>query len=139
MKVLLINAPFDIPKMFGFKSRTKRLVYQQLGIGYIAAGLEKAGHTVVGQATDGISVCQMYNQLKPDLVTMDITMPGMNGIEAMLKILESDPHAKIIMITAIDQKRMILDAIESGARHYIIKPFKEDKVLYTVNEVLKQD
>lgn len=101
--------------------------------------LSKAGHTVVGQATDGISVCQMYNQLKPDLVTMDITMPGMNGIEAMLKILESDPHAKIIMITAIDQKRMILDAIESGARHYIIKPFKEDKVLYTVNEVLKQD
>lgn len=101
--------------------------------------LTKAGHTVVGQATDGASVCQMYNQLKPDLVTMDITMPGMNGIEAMLKILESDPHAKIIMITAIDQKRMILDAIESGARHYIIKPFQEEKVLSTINEVLNQN
>ncbi|MDD3852976.1 MAG: response regulator [Syntrophomonadaceae bacterium] len=101
--------------------------------------LTKGGHTVAGQATDGASACLMYNQLKPDLVTMDITMPGINGIEAMLKILESDPSAKIIMITAIDQKRMIFEAIKSGARHYIIKPFEDDKVLSTINEVLRQD
>jgi len=63
----------------------------------------------------------------------------MNGIEAMSKILQSDPNAKIIMITAIDQKRMILEAIKSGARHYIIKPFQEEKVLSTINEVLNQN
>lgn len=101
--------------------------------------LSKGGHIVVGQATNGEQACTLYNQLKPDLVTMDITMPGMDGIEALQKILKSDPAAKVIMISALDQKRMILEALESGAKHYLVKPFKDDKVLATVKEVLAKD
>jgi two-component system chemotaxis response regulator CheY len=100
--------------------------------------LTKGGHTVVGQAVNGDQACILYNQLKPDLVTMDITMPGMDGIEALSKILKSDPSAKVIMISALDQKKMILEAIEHGAKHYLVKPFKDDKVLSTVKEVLQK-
>lgn len=99
--------------------------------------LTKGGHTVVGQATNGNQACMLYNQLKPDLVTMDITMPGMDGLEALCNIIEADPSAKVIMISALDQKRMVLEALESGAKHYIVKPFKDEKVLATVNAVLK--
>ena len=100
--------------------------------------LTKGGHKVVGQAVNGDQAYALYSQLKPDLVTMDITMPGMDGIEAMQKILKSFPQAKIIIISALDQKKMILEAIESGAMHYLIKPFKDDKVLATVKEVLNK-
>ena len=98
--------------------------------------LTKGGHIVVGQATNGEQAYNLYCQLKPDLVTMDITMPGMDGIEALQKILKNDPAANIIMISALDQKRMILEALECGAKHYLVKPFKDDKVLATVKEVL---
>lgn len=101
--------------------------------------LTKGGHTVVGQATNGEQAYTLYSQLRPDLVTMDITMPGMDGIEAMKKILGSYPQANIIMISALDQKMMILEAIECGAKHYLIKPFKDDKVLATVKEVLSRN
>ncbi len=98
--------------------------------------LTKGGHTVVGEATNGEQAFTLYCQLKPDLVTMDITMPVMDGIEVLQKILKTYPAAKIIMISALDQKKMILEALECGASHYIIKPFKDDKVLATVKEVL---
>lgn len=101
--------------------------------------LTKGGHKIVGQATNGEQAYTLFSQFQPDLVTMDITMPGMDGIEAMQKILKNYPTARIIMISALDQKRMILEAIECGAMHYLIKPFKDDKVLATVNEVLSRN
>lgn len=101
--------------------------------------LTKGRHSVVGQATDGDQAYTLYCQLKPDLVTMDITMPGMDGIEALQKILKYDPAANIIMISALDQKKMILEALECGAKHYLVKPFKDDKVLATIKEVLSQE
>lgn len=100
--------------------------------------LTKGGHTVVGQAVNGDQACILYNQLKPDLVTMDVSMPGTDGIKALKKILQSDPSAKVIMISALDQKKMILEAVESGAKHYLVKPFKDYKVLATINEVLQK-
>lgn len=101
--------------------------------------LTKGGHTIVGQAINGDQAFSLYSQYKPDLVTMDITMPGMDGIESLQKILKNYPQAKIIMISALDQKKMILEAIECGAKHYLVKPFKDDKVLATVNEVLSKN
>lgn len=101
--------------------------------------LTRVGHKIVGQATNGDQAYKLYCQLRPDLVTMDITMPGMDGIEALQKILKTDPAAKIIMISALDQKRMVLEAIEAGAKHYLVKPFTPEKVLATVREVLEKN
>ncbi len=98
--------------------------------------LTKGGHTVIGQASNGEQAYTLYSQLKPDLVTMDITMPVMDGIEALQKILAINPAAKVIMVSALDQKKMILEALECGAKHYIVKPLRDDKVLSIVKEVL---
>ncbi|MEN6460547.1 MAG: response regulator [Syntrophomonas sp.] len=102
----------------------------------LALILTKGGHTVVGQATNGKQACLLFEQLKPDLVTMDITMPVMDGVEALSSILKSHPAAKIIMISALDQKKMVLEALENGAKHYLVKPYKDEKVLATINAVL---
>lgn len=98
--------------------------------------LTKAGHTIVAEAANGELGVKEYEKHKPDLVTMDITMPVLDGIGAVKKIISFDPDALIIMISALDQKFMVLTAIQNGARHYIIKPFSTDKVVSVVNEVL---
>lgn len=103
----------------------------------LSAILTKAGHTIVSEATNGEQAFKEYERTKPDLVTMDITMPVLDGIGAVKKIMQADPHANIIMISALDQKFMVLTAIQNGAKHYIIKPFSADKVLSVINEVLK--
>lgn len=100
--------------------------------------LSKGGHKIVGQAINGDQAYSLYCQLRPDLVTMDITMPGMDGIESLQKILKVDPAANVIMISALDQKRMVLEALETGAKHYLVKPFTDEKVLATVKEVLSK-
>ncbi|MGE5449994.1 MAG: response regulator [Methanomassiliicoccales archaeon] len=100
--------------------------------------LTKAGHTVVGQATNGEQAFLLYSRIKPDLVTMDITMPTMDGIDAMKSILKNFPDAKIVVISSLDQKKTILEAVELGAKHYIVKPFKDAKVLTIINEVLQE-
>lgn len=99
--------------------------------------LTKAGHTIVGEAANGESAYKDYEKFLPDLVTMDITMPILDGIDAVKKIIKYYPDANIIMISALDQKQMVLSAIQNGAKHYIIKPFTVDKVIKVVNEVLK--
>lgn len=99
--------------------------------------LTKAGHTIVGEAVNGESAYKDYVKLLPDLVTMDITMPILDGVDAVKKIIKYYPDANIIMISALDQKQMVLSAIQNGAKHYIIKPFTVDKVIAVVNEVLK--
>ncbi|WP_123041024.1 response regulator [Cohnella candidum] len=99
--------------------------------------LVQAGHTIVGEASDGMEAYREYSRLIPDLVTMDITMPVMNGIDAVKKIMATYPDANIIMISALDQRNMVFEAIQNGAKHYILKPVTVEKILETVNEVLK--
>lgn len=98
--------------------------------------LEKAGHTVVGEAINGGQAHLMYRSHYPDLVTMDITMPNVNGIEAVKIIRKEFPEAKIIMISALDQRSMVLEALREGAKHYIIKPIDPETVSKVVNKVL---
>lgn len=98
--------------------------------------LTEAGHTIAGEAANGESAYKEYERLQPDLVTMDITMPILDGIGAVKKILKYYPNANIIMISALDQKQMVLAAVQNGAKHYIIKPFSAEKVAAVVNEVL---
>jgi two-component system chemotaxis response regulator CheY len=98
--------------------------------------LFSGGHAIVGEAGDGEDGVAKYKELKPDLVTMDIVMPKLNGIEALKAIREFDPAAKIVMCTAVGQEQMVKLAIKSGAKGYIIKPFQAPKVLEEVKNVL---
>lgn len=98
--------------------------------------LVKNGFDVVGEAENGKEAFKKYLELKPDVVTMDITMPEMDGVQSLKAIKSQDPNAKIIMITAMGQESMVKDAILSGAKGFIVKPFKEENVLSSVNKVL---
>lgn len=98
--------------------------------------LTKAGHEIVAQASDGGQAHSLYRTYLPDLVTMDITMPEVNGIEAVGRIRADFPDANIIMISALDQKQMVLEALKLGAKHYIIKPINPEKVISIINKVL---
>lgn len=88
----------------------------------------KAGHEVVGEAENGQQAIELYQQLKPDLVTMDITMPVMDGVQAVREIKGIDPGATIIMCSAMGQQSMVLDAIQAGAKDFIVKPFTPDRI-----------
>ncbi len=99
--------------------------------------LSKMGHEVVAEADNGRTAIDMYQKHKPDIVTMDITMPHMNGIEAVKGIVSSDPEAKIVMVSAMGQKEMVIEAIKAGAKDFIVKPFKEDSVWAALERVLK--
>ena len=98
--------------------------------------LKKANHEIVGEGTNGNEAVELYRKLKPDLVTMDITMPEKNGIEAVREIRREFPDAKIIMCSAMGQQRMVLEAIEAGAKDFVIKPFDENRVLDAIDRVL---
>jgi two-component system, chemotaxis family, chemotaxis protein CheY len=97
--------------------------------------LEKNGFEVVGEAEDGQAAVQKYMELKPDLVTMDITMPEMNGLDALKSIIQFDPKAKVIMVSAMGQDKMVMESIMCGAKSFIVKPFKEDHVILTLNKI----
>ena len=96
----------------------------------------QAGHTVVAEAINGGQAHLLYRTHLPDLVTMDITMPGINGIEAVKLIVNDYPNAKIIMVSALDQRNMVFEALELGAKHYLIKPINAETVISVVNKVL---
>ena len=98
--------------------------------------LSKNGFEVVGEASNGLKAIEMYKQERPDIVTMDITMPEMDGIEAVKAIKQFDPAAKIIMCSAMGQQSMVMDAIKAGAKDFIVKPFQADRVLEAVNKAL---
>jgi two-component system, chemotaxis family, chemotaxis protein CheY len=98
--------------------------------------LFSGGHSIVGEAGDGNEAVEKYKELKPDLVTMDVVMPKMNGIEALKAIKTLDPGARVVMCTAVGQEQMVKLAIKSGARGYIVKPFQAPKVLEEINNVL---
>ena len=98
--------------------------------------LSKNGYTVAGEAENGVKAIEKYNELKPDLVLMDITMPDKDGIQALKDIKASDPNAKIIMCSAMGQQAMVIESIQAGAKDFIVKPFQPDRVLEAVKKVV---
>lgn len=97
---------------------------------------EENGYTVVGEATNGERAIENYSLLRPDLVTMDITMPDMDGITATQEIIKIDPNAKIIICSALGQVDKVKAAIFAGAKTFLVKPFQPDKVLSTIKKIL---
>lgn len=98
--------------------------------------LVKNGFEVVGEAENGTVAVNLYKELKPDLVTMDITMPEMDGISAVKAIKAADPAAKVIMCSAMGQQMMVMEAIQAGARDFIVKPFQQDRVVQAIKKAL---
>lgn len=98
--------------------------------------LGKAGHTVIAEAANGEQAVAAYIKYRPDLVTMDITMPDVDGIDALGQIRAFDPEAKVVMVSALGQKHKVFDALQNGAKAYILKPFTEDKLMNVLNELL---
>lgn len=99
--------------------------------------LVKNGYEVAGEAANGNEAVLKYQELRPDVTTMDITMPEMDGITAVREIRKVDPNARIIMCSAMGQQAMVLDAIQAGARDFIVKPFQEDRVIDAIKKVLR--
>ena len=91
---------------------------------------------VVGEAENGIEAVSQYKELKPDLVTMDIVMPGASGLDAVKEIIDFDPNAKIIMCSALGQQGLLVEAIEAGAMEFVIKPFKPARVMEAINKIM---
>ncbi|USK72441.1 response regulator [Peribacillus asahii] len=98
--------------------------------------LKKANHQVVGEAENGQEAIELYRDLNPDLVTMDITMPVMSGLDAVKGIKQEFPTAKVIMCSAMGQQKMVVEAIEAGAKDFIVKPFDEGRVIEAINRTL---
>lgn len=108
-------------------SRTSRRILKGI--------LESGGHTIVGEAGNGEEGCILYKQLKPDVVTMDITMPKMDGLEALKVIMHSDPNAKVVMVTAAGQKSKMVEAIKEGASEFISKPFSDEDIIKIIGDI----
>ena len=98
--------------------------------------LTGAGYEVVGEAETGVQAIDRYQALKPDLVTMDIVMPDMGGIDAVREIVKTDPAAKILMCSAMGQQALVVEAIQAGAKDFVVKPFQPSRVLEAVQRVL---
>ena len=98
--------------------------------------LTKNGYNVVGEAENGAKAVEKYQELKPELVLMDITMPEMDGIQALKAIKAADPSATVIMCSAMGQQAMVIESIQSGAKDFIVKPFQQDRVLEAVRKVV---
>ena len=97
---------------------------------------DRNGYDVAGEAENGLKAVEKYNETKPDLVMMDITMPEMDGIQALKKIKEADANATVIMCSAMGQQAMVIESIQSGAKDFIVKPFQADRVLEAVKKAI---
>ncbi len=102
----------------------------------IADILQQSGFEVVGEAETGVQAIEKYQQLRPDLVTMDIVMPDMGGIDAVREITKLDPGARILMCSAMGQQALVVEAIQAGAKDFVVKPFQPSRVLEAVQRVL---
>jgi two-component system chemotaxis response regulator CheY len=105
----------------------------------IRRALTDVGHQVVGEAANGKEAVELYCKYHPDITTMDITMPEMNGLEAVKRIHEKDCLARIIMVTAIGQKSVVTEALREGATDFIVKPFEPEQFIKLVNKTLEHD
>ena len=101
--------------------------------------LEAGEHEIIFEAKNGIEAVAAYKHYKPDLVTMDISMPDMNGVEAVKLIRAFDPAARIIMLSSLSQKEFVIQAIKSGAKNYLIKPVTKEKIISAVNDILAKE
>jgi len=97
---------------------------------------ETEGYTVVGEASDGEEAVRIAAEVKPDILTLDITMPNMDGLSAVKRILEVSPNTRIIMISAMGQQSVVIDAIKSGAKDFVIKPFEKSRIMQAIKNVL---
>ena len=98
--------------------------------------LTQNGHEVVGEAENGAEAVERYAELKPDVTTMDITMPEKDGIAALKEILAADPSAKVVMCSALGQEAKVIESIRSGAKDFVVKPFQQDRVLAALDKAL---
>ena len=98
--------------------------------------LTEAGYEIVGEAENGAVAVSKYRELKPDLTTMDITMPEMDGLAALKEIRGQDPSARVVMCSAMGQQSMVIESIQAGARDFIVKPFQPERVLEAVQKAL---
>lgn len=98
--------------------------------------LTENGHEVIGEAINGQEAISKYKELRPDVTTMDITMPVMDGLEALKEIMEIDKNAKVVMVTAAGQKTKMVDAVKYGAVEFLTKPFEADQIIDIINKVL---
>ena len=98
--------------------------------------LQQAGFEIIGEAETGAQAVEKYKQLKPDLVTMDIVMPEMSGVDAAREICKHDPKARILMCSAMGQQSLVVEAIQAGAKDFVVKPFQASRVLEAVKQVL---
>ena len=98
--------------------------------------LVKNGYEVLGEAENGLKAVEKYKELNPDLVIMDITMPEMDGISAVKEIMKINEGAKVVMCSAMGQQAMVIDAIQAGAKDFIVKPFQPDRVIEAISKVL---
>jgi len=97
--------------------------------------LEENGHVIIGEAVNGVEAIEMFKSLHPDITTMDITMPVMDGLTALKEIMEYDPNAKVVMVTAAGQKTKMIDAIKYGASEFLTKPFEAAQIIEIINKV----
>jgi two-component system chemotaxis response regulator CheY len=101
--------------------------------------LTQAHYQVIGEATDGSEAVNLYAKLRPDIVTMDVVMPQMSGIDATRRIIKLDKNAKVVIISAMGQENLVMEAINVGAKDYILKPFSAEEVLKTIERALGGD
>ena len=102
----------------------------------VSDALSGGGHEVIGEASNGVEAVALYQELRPELMTLDITMPEMDGLAALKKIIAIDPRARIIMCSALGQESKVLEAIKAGAKDFVVKPFKAERVLDAVSKAL---
>ena len=100
--------------------------------------IEPEGYEVVGEASDGVEVVEQYHELHPDLVMMDIVMPNRSGIDAVKGIVAMDPTARVVMCSALGQETLVTEAIQAGAKDFIVKPFKPESVVATLRKTLEK-
>jgi two-component system, chemotaxis family, chemotaxis protein CheY len=102
----------------------------------VSDALAKGGHEVVGEAGNGVEAVARFQELKPDLMTLDITMPEKDGLTALAEIVAADPSARVIMCSALGQEAKVLEAIKLGAKDFVVKPFQPDRVIEAVGKAL---
>jgi two-component system, chemotaxis family, chemotaxis protein CheY len=102
----------------------------------VSDALAKAGHEVIGEACNGVEAVESFRALKPELTTLDITMPEKDGLAALAEIMAADPSAKVVMCSALGQESKVLEAIKLGAKDFVVKPFQPDRVIDAVGKAL---
>jgi len=102
----------------------------------VGDALATGGHEVVGEAGNGVEAIERYRELKPDLMTLDITMPEKDGLSALAEIVAADPSARVVMCSALGQEAKVLEAIKLGAKDFVVKPFQPDRVIEAVGKAL---